>query len=350
MGKLSGTASSNTYGASNTYSYGDLIADWYSQLLSQRDQTADTATEQAERGLAAVQQAGEKQYAALLRQAKKDQTEAKETESGLEKSSGNRQNIGHSQYSAIDQTYDTQRAAIRQAKGKLQTDTARQLSDLQAQGAYGKTDAALSTQQEVLQKTREDDQRVDENLRGNYEYQVGLQREDEETARTQTETERSWLRNLGEMLLSKGVMPTADALNAMGIDQGTAQTYINAVLYGGSGSSGSSGGSSSRRSSSKSSTKSSSKSSAKTTTSSALTSAKPGGGAYSNQAAKRISSYIQQGDYSAAYETLKNAYSAGSFSDANYKLLHKQIASAQKTGTTSTQGTKDTSYWMKYYG
>jgi hypothetical protein len=346
MGKLSGTASRNPYGASNTDSYGDLIADWYSQLLSQRDQTADTATEQAERGLAAVQRAGEKQYAALLRQAKKAETEAKETESGLEKSSGNRQSIGHSQYSAKDQAYDTQRAAINQAQGKLRTDAERQLGDLQAQGAYGKTDAALSTQQKVLEKTREDDQRVDENLRGNYEYQVGLQREDEKTARDQTATERSWLRSLGEMLLGKGVMPTADALSAMGIDQGTAQTYINAVLSGGSGSS----GGSSRRSGSKSSTKSGSKSSAKTTTSGVLTSAKTGGGAYSNQAAKRISSYLQKGNYTAAYEALKNAYSAGSFSDANYKLLHKQIASAQQTGKASTQGTKDTSYWMKYYG
>jgi hypothetical protein len=342
MGKLSGTASNNTYGASNTYSYGDLIADWYRQLLSQRDQTVDSALEKAEQGLATAQRAGERQYAALLRQAKREQTAAKETESSLEKNSGNRQNIGHSQYSAIDQTCDTQRAAISQAQGKLQTDTARQLSDLQAQGTYGKTDAALSTQQKVLQETREDNQRVDENLRGNYEYQVGLQREDAETARTQTETERSWLRSLGEMLLSKGVMPTSDALKAMGIDQKTAQTYINALLlYSGS----SSSGSSSKTKSSK-----KSKSSAKTTTSSTSTGTKTGGSAYSNQAAKRISSYIKQGNYTAAYQTLKNAYSAGNFSDANYKLLHKQIASAQQSSKKSTQGVKDTSYWMKYYG
>jgi hypothetical protein len=342
MGKLSGTASNNTYGADNTYSYEDLIAEWYNRLLSQRDQTTDAATEQAEQGLATVQRAGERQYAALLRQAQRDQAEARATESSLEKTSGNRQNIGHSQYGTIDQTYDTQRAAVSQAKGKLQTDTARQKSDLEAQNAYEKEKAGLSTQQQVLQKTRADAQRVDENLRGNYEYQVGLQREDEETSRTQTETERSWLRSLGEMLLGKGVMPTSDALKAMGIDQETAQTYINALLYySGSGSSGSS-----------SKTKSSKKSSSgtKTTTSSASTSAKTSGSAYSNQAAKRISSYIQQGNYTAAYQTLKNAYSAGSFSDANYKLLHKQIASAQQSSTKSTQGVKDTSYWMKYYG
>jgi hypothetical protein len=342
MGKLIGTASKNAYGASNTDSYGDLIADWYSQLLAQRDQTADAALEEAEQGLATAQRAGERQYAALLGQAKKDQTEAKAKKSSLEKNSGNRQAIGSSQYSSADQTYDTRRAAIDQAQGKLQGDTARQLSDLRAKGAYGKSDAALTAQQQILQKTREDEQRVDENLRGNYEYQEKLQREDAETSRTQTEEEKSWLRSLGEMLLRKGVMPTADALTAMGIDQAAAQTYINALLlYGGTGSS--------SGSSSKSSTKSSSKSSKKTTSSSVLTSAKTGGSSYSNQAAKRISNYIQQGNYVSAYQTLKNAYSAGSFSDANYKLLHKQIASAQQSSTKSSQGVKDTSYWMKYY-
>jgi hypothetical protein len=252
--KLSGTASTNAYGDTNTQSYEDTIKRQYSDMLSQRDSAADAALSTAESRLSTAQTAGEKQYEALLSQAQRDRTEAKTTKSAIEQANGNRQKIGASQYDSADQSYDQQRAAIYQARAKLQKDTARQLSDLQAQGEYEKADALLTSKQQELQQIYEDALRADTNLRSNYEYQVGLQREDEEIQREQDETDKSWLRSIGEMFLQKGVMPTDSSLEAMGIDQDTAQLYINALGYGsGSSSGGSSGSSGSSSGSSKSS-------------------------------------------------------------------------------------------------
>jgi hypothetical protein len=363
--KLTGTASTNAYGDTNTQSYEDTITQQYKDLLAQRDTTTDAAIEQAESGLGVTQRAGERGYDKLLSQAQTDRAESKATKSALEQASGNRQKIGSTQYDIADQTYDQQRAAIYQARAQLQKDTARQLSDLQAQGEYEKADALLAAKQQELQQIYEDALRADTNLRGNYEYQVGLQREDEEIQREQEETDKSWLRSIGEMFLQKGVMPTDSSLEAMGIDQATAQLYIDALGYGSGYSSGSSGSSGSSSGSSKSSGSSTTTNTTTEDTNSGTTTAYTR--AYTNSTASAILKLANEGNYSGAISKLNQAYYNGEFSGQNYTLLHKQISSkmnsdsssnTSKTGTSSsgstsktgTSGVKTTDYWTKYYG
>ena len=54
---------------------------------------------------------------------------------------GDRGGIGQSQYGSIQNAASTQRQAVNSAEVKLQTDTARQIADLQAQGEFEKAKA-----------------------------------------------------------------------------------------------------------------------------------------------------------------------------------------------------------------
>jgi hypothetical protein len=363
--KLSGTASTNAYGDTDTQSYEDTIKDQYSDMLSQRDNAADAAISAAESGLDIVEKAGNKQYESLLSQAQRDRAEAKATKSAIEQANGNRQKIGSSQYDTADQSYDQQRAAIYQARAKLQKDTARQLSDLQAQGEYEKADALLASRQQELQQIYEDALRADTNLRSNYEYQVGLQREDEEIAREQDETDKSWLRSIGEMFLQKGVMPTDSSLEAMGIDKDTAQLYINALGYGSGYSSGSSSSGSSKSSGSSGTTKT------EDTTGDTSSSLSFGSiSSYSNSIAQKVYTLASAGNLTGAMNLLGSKtdyFSASNFGvvedtakkkAANSKTTSGSSSSTSKTTTnnsktttkTTTQGVKGTDYWTKYYG
>ena len=260
---ISGAASSNAYGAENTKDYSKDIVAQYDKLVSDRDSTADAAIDKAAENLGTISEAVDQVAQENLAQAEADRKEIIATERGIETNNGNRQRIGHSQYGIADSSYDQQRAAIEGYRKQLQTDISRQVSDLKAQGEYEQANAALAAAQEKFKQLYADQLRLDMNLRGNYEYQTGLAREDAEIQRTQdrykqslaredaeiqraqTEADKAWSRQLGEYMLSHGVVPDEKLLAAMGINSSAAKLYTNTLTSGYGYSSGGGGGNSS---------------------------------------------------------------------------------------------------------
>ena len=96
---------------------------------------------------------------------------------------------------------------IAQQQRQLATDTARQLADLRAQGKYEEANRLLQSAQQRLSAL--------------YNEQVRLQQEES--------SKKELLANLGQQYMSAGIMPSADMLAALGIDEATAQKYVDLV-------------------------------------------------------------------------------------------------------------------------
>lgn len=236
-----------SYSGDNVKDYAQSITDQYGKLVKDQNTSVDAAVKAAESHLGSVSSAGSDVAKRNLQQAQTDLQEAYRTRDGIEQNNGNRQQIGHTQYGQNEISYDQQRANIAAQQAQLEKDITRQVADLRSQGEYEKADAALQSAQQQFQQLYTDALRRDTNLRGNYEYITGLQREDQKIQRDQETADKEFAQKMGELMMSKGIMPEDSMLTAMGIDQATAQLYINAVknaMYG----SGGSGGSSGRRS------------------------------------------------------------------------------------------------------
>lgn len=245
---IKGTAQKNPYGGDNTKDYAQSLTNQYEALVKSQNQGVDQAVNAGNKAQTAIQTSAkemlDKQAGAEARLYK----ETKDRLSGIAQNNGNRQGIGSSQYGTAELTRDQGMGGIAEQRMKLERDTAREIADLRAKGDYAKAGAALQTAQQKFQQLYSEALRQDSNLRGNYEYITGLQRENQEIQRNQAASDKQWQKNLGQMLLSKGIMPEEGTLSAMGIDQATAQTYLNALNYGIGGGSG--GGGSRKKSSS----------------------------------------------------------------------------------------------------
>ena len=228
--------STNGYGAENTKDYTQEITAQYEKVAQDRAaQTAQTVHNATE-NLGEIAAAGDRAAAESAKLARADAAAIRETESAIEQNNGNRQMIGHSQYGVAENSYDQQMAAIESYRQQLQTDISRQVSDLKAQGKYEDANAALQAAQEKFKQIYADQLRLDSNLRGNYEYQTGLRREDEaiqreEAAiqRAQSEADKAWNRELGEFMLKHNIIPGDNILAAMGLDSNSAKLYMQAL-------------------------------------------------------------------------------------------------------------------------
>lgn len=317
--------STNAYGAENTKDYTEEITAQYEQVVKDRAAQTEQAVKNATEQLNQITAAGERIAAENTEQARADAAAIRATESAIAQNNGNRQQIGSSQYGVAENAYDQQRASIESARQQLQTDVSRQVADLKAQGKYEDANAALQAAQEKFRQLYEDQLRIDSNLRSNYEYQTGLRREDEaisreeaEIQRQQSEADKEWNRELGEYLLSHGVVPSETILAAMGLDSTAAKLYADTLTKsygyssGGSGGSGSSTGKATSTASS--STDDSSGSSALPTFGSVS--------AYSNNIASQIYALAKAGNLDAAKKLLNNSYMY--FSEQNFKLVGDQ--------------------------
>lgn len=182
---------------------------------------------------------------------------------------------------------------------------------------------------------------------------TGLQREDQQIQRNQETADKEFSQKMGELMMSKGIMPEDGMLSAMGIDQSTAQLYINAVknaMYGSGGSGGSGGGSSSKKSSSTSedNTDYSPAATEDDSSDSSLNAGYNGGKAYSNAIAKQVFELAANGSWSKAQSVLGQAYAAGKFSPQNvqsvYNIAQKKyfsyVNNTYKSRTSSTTSNK----------
>lgn len=242
MDELKTTNTDNPYGGTNTKDYSGETEARYAQMLQNADNETDAAVSDATSNLSQLEDAAGQRYAAMRDSAQSDYQENIALRDAIEQNNGNRQQIGHSQYGMLENSRDVQMAGINEAQSQLTRDIAREIYDLRAQGEYEKANNALAAGQAKLQQMYEDQMRRDLNLRSNYQYQLGLQREDDQNAMKQSETDKAWLRSMGEQLMSKGVMPTDDMLSAMGITSDAASSYMFGLGFYGYGYGGYGGG------------------------------------------------------------------------------------------------------------
>jgi len=169
---------------------------------------------------------------------------------------GDNGGIGAAQYAAIQNNAATNRRSVNLAQTQLSTDTARQISDLRAQGEFEKADALLTTTQSYLsqlmsleQWALETNMSVDEfntqlqQWQDEYNMQVAQYKNELDlsqaqltgyfangtrTASAQNELS-SALASSGSALLSAGIMPNTQQLEAMGMSESQAQSYISKV-------------------------------------------------------------------------------------------------------------------------
>ena len=218
--------------AANTKSYaGDIRGQWANYAEQQRN-TIDQKTNQDINKAQRTYEDSLGDYKKQYRDATTDMYQGMDNAALTADTSGRYGGMATAQVNSIQNDYQRQRQQLALQQQKLATDTAREIEDLRAQGEFDKADALLKARQQEFQALYEDAVRVDENQYSNWKYDNTLQREDEAIDREQKQNDKAYLQKLGQSFMSMGVMPSTAMLEAMGLNQATAQLYINAVLGG----------------------------------------------------------------------------------------------------------------------
>ena len=105
---------------------------------AQAVRAADMATAMGINALNENLSAGKAMYQTQRNQVDADESKALDNQVLYAEARGDRGGIGQSQYGSIQNAASSQRQAVNSAEVKLQTDTARQIADLQAQGEFEK--------------------------------------------------------------------------------------------------------------------------------------------------------------------------------------------------------------------
>lgn len=203
------------------------------QMLAQTDSATEASAGALEQSLADAQE----QY-----RAQRDRTAA-EAQRAMDNSAlyaemrGDRGGIGRAQYDSVQNTAAASLASIDLAQTKLASDTARQIEQLRAQGEYKKADALLGVTQDYLSQllslsrwAQEQDvngEKLAEELRRwQAEYELSAEKYRTDSANearrltdSENENRRKVLAQAGEAMISLGLAPTAEQLNAMGWTQ-----------------------------------------------------------------------------------------------------------------------------------
>lgn len=238
------TNTDNAYGGTNTKDYTGYLERRYDNAARNQTQAIDSATNRFISETEKYQGIGMQQYTELEGAAQRDYEEAISTRDGIEANNGNRGQIGHTQYGQLEQAYNTRLAELRDAEAALKTQTIRSISEAKAQGDYEKANAMMETAQAKLRAIYEEQLRIDQNLRSNYEWQTELDQEDKQISAEEAMSEKEWQRSMGEALLKAGVMPADSILESMGISSDIAKQiieYYKAHLYSGGGGGGGGG-------------------------------------------------------------------------------------------------------------
>lgn len=157
---------------------------------------------------------------------------------------GDRGGIGQAQYNEIQAAAMQNRQAINTAQTKLATDTARQIADLRAKGEFEKADALLQLTQQQLSQLISLEQWGAEYMLSKEQMQQSLEQWQKEyelskanvtgyftdgtPTQATTESAREAAANIASALLEAGVMPSTEQLEALGMTQAQAQSYITA--------------------------------------------------------------------------------------------------------------------------
>lgn len=171
------------------------------QIKTNINYETQSAADQLQRAL----QDAQPQYESAIARQLLETKQAQEAQALRNQVNGDRGGIGSAQVDSIGNTGAKNREAIAQQQRQLATDTARQLADLRARGKYEEANQLLQSAQQRLSAL--------------YNEQVRLQQEES--------SKKEILANLGQQYMSAGIMPSADMLAALGIDEATAQKYVD---------------------------------------------------------------------------------------------------------------------------
>lgn len=127
-----------------------LLDSWLETAKQQQELGIDYATQKGVAELERAKEDAELQFQTQQDQVSKDEAKALDNQALYAEARGDRGGIGEAQYAQIQATAMQNRRAINTARTKLATDTARQIADLRAQGAFEKADALLSLTQTYL--------------------------------------------------------------------------------------------------------------------------------------------------------------------------------------------------------
>jgi len=196
------------------------------------------------------------QYQTQRDQATADELRALDNQALYAEARGDRGGIGEAQYASIQNTAAQNRRAVNDAQTKLGTDTSRQIADLRSKGEFQKADQLLSITQSYLkdlmgleQWALEANMSVDQfNSQLQQwvdEYNLNVQKfltdldlsasqltgvfaNGKQTAAAKKQLNES-LASSGSALLSAGVLPSRQQLEAMGMTETQAKAYIKKI-------------------------------------------------------------------------------------------------------------------------
>ena len=225
-------------------------------LDAQKEQTQNTVDYNVQRETEALNRAMEDaapQFQTQRDQVAADEMNALDNQALYAEARGDRGGIGEAQYASIQAAANQNRRAVNDAQVKLSTDTARQISDLRAQGEFEKADQLLSLTQSYLSQLMNLEQwALQENMSVDQfnsqlqqwvdEYNMNVQKyltdldlsqanltgvfaNGNATRATQNQLIET-LANAGTALLNAGVLPSQQQLNAMGMTPTQAKAYI----------------------------------------------------------------------------------------------------------------------------
>ena len=121
------------------------------QYNTQVDNAMDTQARDLNRALSDAQ----KQFQTQQNQVSANEMNALDNAALYAEARGDKGGIGQAQYNSIQNNAAQNRLAVSQAQTKLATDTARQISDLRAQGEFERADKMLALTQQYLSELRQ---------------------------------------------------------------------------------------------------------------------------------------------------------------------------------------------------
>ena len=239
------------------------LQQWLSAAQEQAKLQSEYAVSQGVNELTRAEQDAQEQFETERRQIAEAEAKALDNQALYNERRGDRGGIGAAQYDSIMNTAAQNQLAVNKAQTKLSTDTARQIADLRAQGAFEEADAVLqltqtylsqliSLQQWAAQYNLSVEQFNKQLEQWNYEFEAevaqltGSYRGMPTQAARQLETNMTGYYNgeptlalqqslaqAGETLASRGIMPSDSQIAAMqtisGYTPGQVQTIVTAA-------------------------------------------------------------------------------------------------------------------------
>lgn len=224
-----------------------ILAQQKALAEAQSNNKIDFATMQAINELTRAEQDAQAQFQTQRNQIAADEMRGMDNAALYAEMRGDRGGIGQSQFNAVQATAAQNRLLVNQQQTKLATDTARQISDLRAQGEFEKADNLLTLTQNYLSQLMQLEQwateynlsvaQFNESIRQwQLSYEMSLQELNLSAAQWQAEFDFSQLQYKdktlaasGEALLSMGVMPSTEQLAALGMTKSQASAYVAAA-------------------------------------------------------------------------------------------------------------------------